>query len=89
MFCRFGSFDVKRPVAATAWWARIDVFGELVGVRRAQLGERTVVEHQTRQFVLVGERLERFLVRRWLTARRLERDRQFQLFIQQLLQLFR
>ena len=49
-----------RPVSG------IDHLRQLVGVGAAQLGQAAVLEDHARQFVLVGDRLQRLLVRRRL-----------------------
>ena len=47
----------------------IDHLRQFVGVGAAQLGHAAVVEDQTRQFVLVGNGFQRFLVGGWRTGR--------------------
>ncbi len=68
---------------------RVDLLRELVGVGRAQLGERAVIEDQPRQRVFGGELLEHVLGGRGLAGRRLAQHRDLQLLEQDLLQLLR
>ena len=66
MFCRFGSLDDRRPVAATVWlklvWTRF-VFGltsagQRVDVGRLQLGELAVLEDEVDDGVDAAQRLQ-------------------------------
>ena len=66
MFCRFGSLELSRPVAATTWlndvWTR-PVAGwissrQRVDVGVLELGELAVLDDLGRQRVLVGEFFE-------------------------------
>jgi hypothetical protein len=60
---------------------------QLLRVRVAQLAEAAVFEHQARQLVLLGDRLQRLFVGRGRAARGLHQRRQLQFLEQQLAQL--
>ena len=65
----------------------VDHVRQLVGVGAAQLGETAILQNDARQFVLVGDGFQRFLVGRGLASWRLQHGRQLEFVEQQGLQL--
>ena len=67
----------------------IDLARQLVGVRRLQLRQRAVLEHEPRQVVGFRELLEHVLRRRRLALRRLAEHGQREALVENFLQLLR
>ena len=95
MFCRLGSLEAMRPVAALVWlyvvWMRpvcgLTARGERVEVGAFELVELAIVTHEARQLVHLGQLLEDGGVGGATALRRALQDRQAEVVEEDLLQL--
>ena len=94
MFCRFGSLELSRPVAATTWlneaWtrpSRVDQRRQGVEVGALELGELAVLDQEPGQRVLGGQLLQDLRVGARLAAGGLLERGQLQLVEQDLAEL--